>query len=83
MSAEEREGVRKDIWRSRPAYFKLHAPRLDLELHAARLERVLCAWTMYDQEIGYVQAINLVASTLLMLLEGDEEAAFCGLLSNP
>ena len=34
---------------------------------------MLCAWTQYDQEIGYVQAMSIVASTLLLLLDGDEE----------
>merc|ERR1712185_308913 len=54
---------------------------LDLDAHGARLERVLCAWTIYDQEIGYVQAMNLVSSTLLLLLDGDEEATFWTLVT--
>ncbi len=77
MTEGEREAVRKDISRSKPAFFHALQPEdFDSALHALRLERVLCAWVQYDQEIGYVQAMNLVASTLLLLLEGDEEAAF-------
>ena len=77
ISHEERVAVRKDIRRSKPAFFRNYAPAdFDSELHAVRLERVLCAWAQYDQEIGYVQAMNLVASTLLLLLDGDEEATF-------
>ena len=34
-----------------------------------------------DQEIGYVQALNLVSSTLLLLLDGDEEGAFWTLVT--
>ncbi|KAL1530855.1 hypothetical protein AB1Y20_001749 [Prymnesium parvum] len=77
ISNAERAAVRKDISRSRPTFFETYAPaEFDVELHSRRLERVLCAWAQYDQEIGYVQAMNLVASTLLLLLEGDEEGAF-------
>jgi len=77
VSDVERSHIRKDIRRSRPDFFCTYAPEdLDLTFHAAKLERVLCAWAVYDIEIGYVQAMNLLGSTLLMLLEGDEEAAF-------
>ena len=72
----ERANIRKDIRRSRPDFFRTHAPHIDETAHAAKLERVLCSWAVYDAEIGYVQAMNLVASTLLLLLEGDEESAF-------
>jgi hypothetical protein len=113
MGSEEREAVRKDIRRSNIQPEAHITADFDPEAHAARLERVLCAWAQYDQEvchlgctrsdttaltfpllasataspsqlcsraiatapsqIGYVQAINLVASTLLMLLDADEE----------
>ena len=77
ISEGERASIRKDIRRSRPDFFCTYAPEdLDLTFHAAKLERVLCAWAAYDVEIGYVQAMNLVGSTLLMLLEGDEETSF-------
>ena len=77
MSDVERSHIRKDIRRSRPDFFCTYAPEnLDLTFHVAKLERVLCAWAVYDVEIGYVQAMNLLGSTLLMLLEGDEESAF-------
>ena len=72
----ERANIRKDIRRSRPDFFKTYAPDLDEAAHFAKLERVLCSWAVYDAEIGYVQAMNLVASTLLLLLDGDEECAF-------
>ena len=72
----ERANIRKDIRRSRPEFFKTYAPDLDETAHFAKLERVLCSWAVYDAEIGYVQAMNLVASTLLLLLDGDEESAF-------
>lgn len=77
ISPEERAIVRKDLSRSTPPFFHAHAsPDFDATAHASQLERVLCAWAYYDQEIGYVQAMNLVASTLLLLLAGDEEAVF-------
>lgn len=77
ISEAERAAVRRDTFRSKPPFFETYAPPdFDSEQHAGRLERVLCAWAQYDQEIGYVQAMNLVASTLLLLLDGDEEAAF-------
>ena len=77
LSEPERTSVRKDTRRSMPAFCDEIAPAgLDLGAHAAALERLLCAWVLYDPEIGYVQAMNLVASTLLLLLDGDEEASF-------
>ncbi len=77
LSEPERTSVRKDTRRSMPAFCDAIAPAgLDLGAHAAALERLLCAWVLYDPEIGYVQAMNLVASTLLLLLDGDEEASF-------
>lgn len=77
VSSDERATIRKDISRSQPRFFARIAPGdLDVPAHEARLERVLCAWTQYDQEIGYVQAMNLVSATLLLLLDGDEEATF-------
>lgn len=82
LSPEERTQIRKDIQRSQPTFFSMLAPGdLDLTQHGERLERVLGAWTQYDQEIGYVQAMNLVASTLLLLLDGDEEATFWTLVT--
>ena len=82
LSNEERDTIRKDIRRSQPSFFSTLAPGdLDAAAHGARLERVLCAWTQYDQEIGYVQAMNLVSSTLLLLLDGDEEATFWTLVT--
>jgi hypothetical protein len=82
LSPEERSQIRKDIKRSQPPFFSTLAPGdLDLTAHGERLERVLAAWTQYDQEIGYVQAMNLVASTLLLLLDGDEEASFWTLVT--
>ena len=81
LSPEERSQIRKDIKRSQPPFFSTLAPDLDLTAHGERLERVLAAWTQYDQEIGYVQAMNLVASTLLLLLDGDEEASFWTLVT--
>ena len=81
ISHEERSAVRKDIRRSKPSFFRTYAPAdFDAEQHAQRLERVLCAWSQYDQEIGYVQAMNLVASTLLLLLD-DEETTFWALVT--
>ena len=82
VPADERLVIRKDIQRSQPPFFSALAPAdLDPTGHAMRLERVLCAWTQYDQEIGYVQAMNLVASTLLLLLDGDDEATFWTLVT--
>ena len=72
----ERANIRKDIRRSRTDFFGNYCPDLDETAHFAKLERVLCSWAVYDAEIGYVQAMNLVASTLLLLLDGDEECAF-------
>jgi hypothetical protein len=82
VPAETRSDIRRDIQRSRPAFTATpwNPTTLDLEAHGARLERVLCAWTIYDQEIGYVQAMNLVSSTLLLLLN-DEEATFWTLVT--
>ena len=81
VSQDERGTIRKDIRRSQPSFFSALAPGdFDLEAHSARLERILCAWTQYDAEIGYVQAMNLVCSTLLLLLDGDEEATFWALV---
>ena len=82
MRPEERAAIRRDVQRSQCNFTQ--APwsneEVDSAAHCARLERVLCAWTQYDQEIGYVQAMNLVSSTLLLLLDGDEEAAFWSLV---
>jgi len=78
VSGQDRSCIRKDIERSTPLPFREERADSANERahHAARLERVLCAWVIYDSEIGYVQAMNLVCSTLLHLLDGDEEASF-------
>ena len=78
MRPEERAAIQNDVRRSRPIFTAAPWAREEVnhDAHNARLERVLCAWTQYDQEIGYVQAMNLVSSTLLLLLDGDEEASF-------
>ena len=83
VPADERNAIRQDILRSQPIFATApwSSEALDVAAHAARLERVLCAWTQYDQEIGYVQAMNLLTSTLLLLLEGDEEATFWTLVT--
>uniref|UniRef100_A0A7S0JJN9 Rab-GAP TBC domain-containing protein n=1 Tax=Calcidiscus leptoporus TaxID=127549 RepID=A0A7S0JJN9_9EUKA len=81
LSSSERAAVRKDIARSsHPAAVRTNMA-FNAELHAQSLERVLCAWVVYDSEIGYVQAMNLVGATLLALLGGDEEAAFWTLVT--
>ena len=80
LSPEERAAIRRDIQSGRAQPTFTTAPwsgrELDESAHNARVERVLCAWTQYDPEIGYVQAMNCVGSTLLLLLDGDEEGAF-------
>ena len=82
MRPEERNAIRRDVQRSQPVFTAAPwaSEEVDQAAHSARLERVLCAWTQYDQEIGYVQAMNLVSSTLLLLLDGDEEASFWSLV---
>ena len=83
IPAADREIIRRDILRSRPSFATApwSSEALDVTAHVERLERVLCAWTQYDPEIGYVQAMNIVASTLLLLLDGDEEATFWTLVT--
>ena len=57
LSSSERTAVRKDIARSsHPANMLAGSSMAINEEHAQSLERVLCAWVVYDSEIGYVQA---------------------------
>ena len=58
LTQDERNTMRKDIGRSKPAFSSRLTPcEFDVAAHSAQLERILCAWTQYDQEIGYVQAM--------------------------
>jgi len=42
------------------------------------LIEILCAYAVYDEELGYVQGMSHIASAILLVLK-DKEDSFCGL----
>ena len=65
--------IEKDIPRTFPGHARFHGAGAQETVHALR--RVLLAYSLRNESVGYCQSMNVLAAWLLLVL-GDEEAAF-------
>jgi hypothetical protein len=69
--------IKKDISRTQP-----HVDSFKREKYLHMLENILNVYSLYDKEVGYVQGMNIMVSSLIYHIKEEEKAfwVFCKLM---
>ena len=70
----EEYSISKDVFRTVPESSKFQEP---IKSGKNKLFNVLKAYSCFDNEIGYVQGVNYLASLLLMYIDDENSAFWC------
>ena len=68
MPSTSAEEIERDVYRTYPEH-----PFLQTEEGIASLRRVLLAFSIHDEQVGYCQSLNFLVGFLLIVMEREEE----------
>ena len=68
MPSTSVEEIERDVYRTYPEH-----PYLQTEEGIASLRRVLLAFSIHDEQVGYCQSLNFLVGFLLIVMEREDE----------